>query len=550
MLRIDNIKLKPGYSKKDLEDSIKKVLKKVEYKDYKILRRSLDARKKDDIIYLLSIGVNIKGNEEKCIKMINNKNVMLIKEKKYRFPYSMNQFSLRDKLSEDLRPVIIGAGPAGYFAAQILAENGFRPIVIERGKNVTDRKKDVEAFWAGEKLNNDSNVSFGEGGAGTFSDGKLNTGNKDKFGIFAHIMNAFHRFGADEAVTYDAKPHIGTDRLILIMENIREDILKNGGDIRFGHKLINIEEADDQKDSNKIYDLEISDGKDIYKLRTRNVILSIGHSARDTFEMLYNKGFSMEQKPFAVGLRIEHPRKNIDRAQYGDKYMDKLPAADYKMTYHATNGRSVFSFCMCPGGYVVNASTEDKRTVVNGMSYSGRDGDNSNAAIVVNILPEDIAGNDPLDAVEFQRRLEEKFYEAGNGNIPVQRFEDFSVGRKTEKLGTVMPAIKGKYVLSELKSCLPEYVSDAIIEGIKSFGTKLHGFDNNDAILSGIESRTSSPVRICRDENLMMNDHPGIFPCGEGAGYAGGITSAAADGIKCAEKVAQRIITNLNFQEI
>ncbi len=422
MLRIDNIKLKPGYSKKDLEDSIKKVLKKVEYKDYKILRRSLDARKKDDIIYLLSIGVNIKGNEEKCIKMINNKNVMLIKEKKYRFPYSMNQFSLRDKLSEDLRPVIIGAGPAGYFAAQILAENGFRPIVIERGKNVTDRKKDVEAFWAGEKLNNDSNVSFGEGGAGTFSDGKLNTGNKDKFGIFAHIMNVFHRFGADEAVTYDAKPHIGTDRLILIMENMREDILKNGGDIRFGHKLINIEEADDQKDSNKIYDLEISDGKDIYKLRTRNVILSIGHSARDTFEMLYNKGFSMEQKPFAVGLRIEHPRKNIDRAQYGDKYMDKLPAADYKMTYHATNGRSVFSFCMCPGGYVVNASTEDKRTVVNGMSYSGRDGDNSNAAIVVNILPEDIAGNDPLDAVEFQRRLEEKFYEAGNGNIPVQRF--------------------------------------------------------------------------------------------------------------------------------
>ena len=545
MLRIDNIKLKPGYSKKDLEDSIKKVLRKVEYKDYKILRRSLDARKKDDIIYLLSIGVNIKGNEEKCIKMINNKNVMLIKEKKYRFPYSMNQFSLRDKLSEDLRPVIIGAGPAGYFAAQILAENGFRPIVI-----VTDRKKDVEAFWAGEKLNNDSNVSFGEGGAGTFSDGKLNTGNKDKFGIFAHIMNVFHRFGADEAVTYDAKPHIGTDRLILIMENMREDILKNGGDIRFGHKLINIEEADDQKDSNKIYDLEISDGKDIYKLRTRNVILSIGHSARDTFEMLYNKGFSMEQKPFAVGLRIEHPRKNIDRAQYGDKYMDKLPAADYKMTYHATNGRSVFSFCMCPGGYVVNASTEDKRTVVNGMSYSGRDGDNSNAAIVVNILPEDIAGNDPLDAVEFQRRLEEKFYEAGNGNIPVQRFEDFSVGRKTEKLGTVMPAIKGKYVLSELKSCLPEYVSDAIIEGIKSFGTKLHGFDNNDAILSGIESRTSSPVRICRDENLMMNDHPGIFPCGEGAGYAGGITSAAADGIKCAEKVAQRIITNLNFQEI
>ena len=295
MLRIDNIKLKPGYSKKDLEDSIKKVLKKVEYKDYKILRRSLDARKKDDIIYLLSIGVNIKGNEEKCIKMINNKNVMLIKEKKYRFPYSMNQFSLRDKLSEDLRPVIIGAGPAGYFAAQILAENGFRPIVIERGKNVTDRKKDVEAFWAGEKLNNDSNVSFGEGGAGTFSDGKLNTGNKDKFGIFAHIMNVFHRFGADEAVTYDAKPHIGTDRLILIMENMREDILKNGGDIRFGHKLINIEEADDQKDSNKIYDLEISDGKDIYKLRTRNVILSIGHSARDTFEMLLKKNIAMEQ---------------------------------------------------------------------------------------------------------------------------------------------------------------------------------------------------------------------------------------------------------------
>ena len=575
MIRIDNINLPPDYTTEDIKKHIDKLLKHNEYTDLKIVRRSVDARKKDNVHYNVSAEVKLKGNEEKLVRFVNNKNVTLTKPKKYIFPYQFSeqyskQFSEQlfddsteqeiEKKSETTlseskiyRPVIIGAGPAGYFAATVLAENGFRPVLFERGRAVEERKKDVETFWETGKLSPESNVSFGEGGAGTFSDGKLNTGNKDKDGIFKYINETFYRFGADESVTYDSKPHIGTDRLTTIMKNMRENIIKNGGEIHFESCLKDIEKCDDYyvlkldvlKDPE---DLELDAVKadikhrEIIKIKAREVILSIGHSARDTFKMLYEKGFLMEQKPFAIGLRIEHPRDMINAAQYGPKYKDLFPTADYKLTYHASNERAVFSFCMCPGGYVVNASSEEGCMTVNGMSESKRDAANSNSALVVNILPEDIPGDDPLDAVEFQRSLEKRFYEAGKGCIPLQRFEDFEKGVKTVQIGAFSPCIKGKFVLSELKSCLPEYAADAIIEGIRYFSSKIEDFDNGDALLSGIESRTSSPVRIIRDEKLEAPEHPGIYPCGEGAGYAGGITSAAADGIRCAEKLAEKIL--------
>ncbi|MBR1674963.1 MAG: FAD-dependent oxidoreductase [Eubacterium sp.] len=554
MIRIDNIKLPVGHTEEDLKNRIKKLLKRDDYRFVRILRRSLDARKKNDIHYNYSVLIEHDKNEEKTVKFINNKNVMLTKPKIYSFPFKKSSededgSSIINNAFVDIkealidagdRPVIIGSGPAGYFAATVLADNGFRPIVIERGRPVEERKKDVETFWETGDLNEDSNVSFGEGGAGTFSDGKLNTGNKDKDGLFAYIFETFHKYGAPEAVTYEAKPHIGTDVLIDIMKNMRKNILDKGGNILFDSKLVDIILQHDDS-----YILEIEGKNGTFEIKAKNMILAIGHSSRDSFKMLYDRGFPMEQKPFAIGLRIEHPRRMIDVDRYGEELADKLPAADYKLTYHAENGRAVFSFCMCPGGYVVNASSVKGHMTVNGMSDSRRDSDNSNAAIVVSITPEDIKGDEPLDAVSFQEALERSFFDAGEGLIPVQRFGDFAAGRKTTELGAVKPVTKGKISLSELKSCLPEYVSDAIIEGIRYFGTRIEGFDSEDAILSGIESRTSSPVRIIRNEKLQAEGFPGVFPCGEGAGYAGGITSAAADGIRCAERAAERILEGL-----
>ena len=539
MIKIDNIILPVDAGRAELDKKINKLLKNNDHRFIKILRRSLDARKKNDIHYNYSVLVEIKGNEEKFIKYINNKNITLTNPKHYIFPYTISSDYFKGRNA--LRPVIIGTGPAGYFAANILADNGFCPIVIERGRPVEDRIKDVEAFWETGKLNEESNVSFGEGGAGTFSDGKLNTGNKDRDGLYSFVFETFHRFGAKENICYDAKPHIGTDVLMDVMKNMRNNIISKGGEILFNSKLTDIILQDDDS-----YILEIEGREGIFEINTLNLILATGHSSRDIFRMLFERGFAMEQKPFAVGLRIEHPRKMIDADRYGEALANKLPAADYKLTYHAENGRAVFSFCMCPGGYVVNASSEIGCMTVNGMSYSGRDSENSNSAIVVNIVPEDIAGDQPLDAVDFQVSLEKAFFEAGKGNIPVQRFGDFINGIKTEKLGSINPLIKGKISLSELKSCLPEYVSDAIIEGIRYFGTRISGFDAEDAILSGIESRTSSPVRIIRNSDLQAEGFPGVFPCGEGAGYAGGITSAAADGIRCAEKLAARILATNN----
>ncbi len=542
MITVQNIKLPVTYRKKDLTEYCEKILKCRSLPEVKILRRSLDARNREQIHYHISAAVTgFSPEEEKQImRRVHNKNIMLTNERKYAFPVQNN-----DGPAEESRPVIIGTGPAGYFAGLMLARAGFRPILIERGKEVEQRKKDVEHFWETGILDTESNVSFGEGGAGTFSDGKLYTGNKDKDGAQKLVLDTFHRFGAPEEITYDAKPHIGTDVLYGIMQNMRKEITELGGEIHFSHQLCGIEEIEAGEKGHSQYKLTIKklckqDGEDdALIITTPAVIPAIGHSARDTFGMLGEFGLMMEQKPFAMGLRIEHPREMIDHLRYGNATDElHLPAADYKLTCHTSSGRAVFSFCMCPGGYVVNASTEKSGTVVNGMSYSGRSGKNSNSALVVNILPEDIPGDEPMDAVAFQRELEQRFHSLGDGRVPVQRWEDFCNDRASEGMVSVEPQIKGEYTPANLRKGLPEMLSHAIIEAVPVFAKELPGFDMPDAVLSGIESRTSSPVRMIRNDELQAVEHPGIFPCGEGAGYAGGIMSAAVDGIHVAEKTA------------
>ena len=566
MIRIQNIKLPLNYSHKDLIRRCEKMLHRKDLPEVRILRRSLDARRKDQIHYHVTAGVSGFSEiiERKIVQNVNNNNIMLTNDPEYHFPVER-----AEAFPEKMRPVVAGTGPAGYFAGLMLARAGLRPILLERGKAVEDRKRDVEHFWETGDLNPESNVSFGEGGAGTFSDGKLYTGNKDKDGAQAFVLDSFHRFGAPEEITYDAKPHIGTDVLYTVMQNMRHEIEDLGGIILFSHQLTGVdvlsqEEMDDivsgdesgktlykltikklckQKTSNQSFFVSAEEG-DAFVLTTPALILAIGHSARDTFRLLSGKGFSMEKKPFAVGLRIEHPRELIDRDCYGDAALTgDLPAADYKLTYHSSEGRAVFSFCMCPGGYVVNASTEKDGMVVNGMSYSGRRGPNSNSALVVSVLPEDIPGEDPLSGVRYQQELERNFYQLGEGAIPVQRYEDFCANSPSEGTSEFLPAMKGEYHFTNLRPGLPDVLSRAIIEAIPSFDRKLPGFSSPDALLSGIESRTSSPVRILRGENGQALHFPGIYPCGEGAGYAGGIMSAAVDGIHIAEAVA-KYLTN------
>ena len=537
MIEIKNLKLNIIEESEDeygiLAKKISRILKNGQISDFKIIRKSLDCRRHDQIHYLYTVGLNYSNEKEKAlVNRVNNKNVMLTNKNKYEFP-----FKSTGKTDGCSRPVVVGAGPAGYLAALMLAKAGFCPIVIERGKDVEKRTKDVETFWNYGKLNPESNVSFGEGGAGTFSDGKLFTGNKDKYGIFAEILHIFHEMGADKSVEYLSKPHIGTDVLKDVMQNIRKTIICLGGEIHFSTCLIDISKAE-----NKNYRLILKTPEGNKEILTRCVILAIGHSARDTFKMLINHNFNFEPKPFAIGLRIEHPQEVINEAMYGKEYSKLLPAADYKLTYHASNGRSVFSFCMCPGGYVVNASSDPESLVVNGMSYHDRGSENSNSAIVVNVTPDDFPGNTAEDAINFQKELEKKFYYAGAGKIPLQKLIDFKNGVKTEELGKVKPEMKGQYVFSDISSCLPLYVRDAIVEAIYDFGRRLKGYDNPDTILSGVESRTSSPVKILRDENFMAQNFPGIIPSGEGAGYAGGITSAAQDGIRAAEMAAKYLL--------
>ncbi len=527
MIRINQIKMKltDGEDRLSMKVSSLLRLRPEEIHSIKIVKKSVDARNKPDIKYVYSVNVTVE-NEKKINKRVFNNNIFFTEEKIYSMPDAGGE-----KLRE--RPVIVGMGPAGMFCGYFLARAGYRPLIIERGECVDDRKRTVESFWSKGKLNKESNVQFGEGGAGAFSDGKLNTIVKDKDGRHREVLETFVKFGAKPEITYINKPHIGTDILCDIVKNMRQEIIRLGGQIKFCTRLTDIHTENGEIKSITVENTNLRQSENI---SCQVLVLALGHSARDTFEMLSKKKLHMEPKAFAVGVRVEHPQSMINEKMYGVKAHELLEAADYKVTYNTKEGRGVYSFCMCPGGYVVNASSEEKRLAVNGMSYSGRDGCNGNSAIIVTVTPEDYGRTSPLEGMYFQRSLEEKAYTEGKGAVPVQRFEDFEKNRPSAGLGSVVPMIKGEYRLSNLRNIFPEYISSSLIEGIHGFSRQLEGFDMPDAIVSGVESRSSSPIRINRDESLEAN-LKGIYPCGEGAGYAGGITSAAMDGIRVFEAI-------------
>ena len=502
----------------------KKIIKELrinetELVSFSILRKSVDARKKDQVFYIYNVVIETSVKEALLLK------------KKYKFqiePYKETVYTIPKANKESKDIVIIGAGPAGLFAAYYLALSGHKPILLERGKDVDSRKKDIEEFWETGVLNTKSNVQFGEGGAGTFSDGKLNTLVKDEKGRNRFVLETFVKFGAPEEILYDYKPHIGTDILLRVIKNLREELINLGVDIRF---------------ETKVDDFIITQGRIIAlvtenneKIPCKHVVLAIGHSARDTFYKLYEKKVKMTAKEFAVGLRIEHERSFIDQHQYGS-YANILGSAPYKLACKLQNGRGVYSFCMCPGGYVVNSSSEENHLVVNGMSYSKRDGKNSNSAIVVSVGKKEFDLNEPLAAIEYQRRLESIAYELGKGRIPQQLFGDFLSKKASTGYGSFDSAHKGSATFADLNPLFSEEIRDSFVAGMELFDKKMKGFYNEEAILSGVESRTSSPIRIVRNEDF-MSDVKGLYPCGEGAGYAGGITSAAMDGLKVAEKIA------------
>ncbi|MBO4679413.1 MAG: FAD-dependent oxidoreductase [Lachnospiraceae bacterium] len=535
MLIVNQLKLKPGYTDKELVRKLTATLQILpeDLLSYDIERQSIDARRKPDIFFILSVVCNVR-HEESVLRRLKGDSVSLYNPAEYKF-------TITGKNQIVKRPVIVGDGPCGLFAAYMLAKNGYKPLILERGFPIDMRKKDVERFWNGGPLNESSNVLFGEGGAGTFSDGKLNTLVKDKEGRNKEVLRTFVKFGADPSIMYEAKPHIGTDVLEKIVKAMRDEIEAKGGEFKFNAEMTDILISDDE-----VVGVMVNG---ITKIDCSDVLLCIGHSARNTFEMLYKKGIHMEQKDFAVGLRVEHSQKMIDKVMYSDdeEVLKKLPHAAYKLTYKADNGRGVYSFCMCPGGYVVNASSEKGLLCINGMSYSGRNGDNANSAIVVTVGRDDFGDDHPLSGIRFQRELERRAYEVGSGNIPAELYGDFKAevfDRENldesdyRTVTKVSPNCKGAYTMGKVSEVLPKEISKTLIEGMDYFGRIIPGFNDNSVIVSAVETRTSSPVRITRDENFQALNIKGLYPCGEGAGYAGGITSAAMDGMKAAEKIA------------
>ena len=527
MIRLNDIALPLDYDESALKKETAKKLKtspeNIEY--ISLYRRSVDARKKGQLHFLASADVKLRQGEKRALSACRS--ASLINEYKYIIPQSRRL---------EKRPVIIGSGPCGTFAALILARAGQSPIIIERGQDVDRRTADVESFNRTGILDTSSNIQFGEGGAGTFSDGKLNTGTKDS--RIRQVLLEFNAHGAPDEILYLAKPHIGTDILCTVVRNIRKTVISLGGEYRFGARLTDIA-VKDGRVAGAV--LEQNGGK--YTIDTDNIILAIGHSARDTFELLHSKGMPMEQKPFAAGVRIEHLQENISRAQYGDIYKHPaLGAADYKLAVHLPSGRGVYTFCMCPGGTVVAAASENGRLVTNGMSEFARDKTNANSALLVGINTDDFGSSDVLAGIALQRRLEESAFSLGGGGYraPVQRVCDLMQRQASSSIGSVVPSYTRGYTLTSLDKCLPAFITDSLREGLLLMDKRLSGFADGDAVLTAVESRSSSPVRMIRDDTMQSPFAKGLYPCGEGAGYAGGITSAAVDGIKAAEMILNR----------
>ena len=528
MIRITQLKLSINHTPEELSQKIRKELRlKNEGFTYEIVKQSLDCRHKEDkkFVYTVDVSLQDKNQESKIFRRVHNNNIMLTQKKEYTFP---------SPGEEELKypPVIVGSGPAGIFCAWYLAKAGYRPLVLERGEEAHVRQKTVENFWKNGVLDPDSNVQFGEGGAGTFSDGKLNTLVKDPSGRNHEVLKRFVQAGAPSEIIYQQKPHLGTDVLVGVVETLRHEIEEMGGEFQFRSKVTDL-----FFENSQLKEIEINGEK---RIPAQVCVLAVGHSARDSFFMFEKKGIYMEPKSFAVGVRMEHPQSMINLALYGEEENEKLGAAAYKVTHTCENGRGVYSFCMCPGGYVVNASSEPEMLAVNGMSYQARDSRNANSALIVSVTPADFPEEGPLGGVAFQRNLERAAWKAGNGKVPVQLFEDYQKHKPSTRLKDVEPCIKGACVPGDVRSIFPKEIGDSIEEGVLAFGKKIKGFDRPDAVLSGVESRTSSPVRIVRDKDSLEANYEGIYPCGEGAGYAGGITSAAMDGIKVAEAVSKK----------
>lgn len=527
MIRADQIKLPVDYTDDDVKKGVARALgvSGNEVKGYEIIKKSIDSRDKSRIRYVLSVAVTLEGEKKYLAR--HPKAVLYI-------PPARNIESILPKEipAPSKRPVIIGLGPAGLFAGLTLAKAGLRPILFERGKPVDERAKSVEDFINTCVLDTQSNLQFGEGGAGTFSDGKLNTGTGSA--LISVVFGEFVKFGAPEQILYDAKPHVGTDKLRNVIKNMRRDIVALGGEVYFDSRLIDIESSGGKLTGVKI------DTKDrgIWSVDCDCCILAVGHSARDTFEMLASK-VKIEQKPFSIGVRIEHLQSAIDRGQYGGQ--KGLPPANYSLSCHLDGGRSCYTFCMCPGGYVMPAASEEKAVVTNGMSYFARDGVNANSALLVGVGPQDFSSSNPLAGVEFQRKYERLAYAVSNSyKAPCQRYEDLVNGKSSSGFGQILPTYPMGVTQADLRACLPDYVTNSIVEAVKAFDKKLKGFADPDALLTGVESRSSSPIRILRDAHGDCSIG-GLMPCGEGAGYAGGITSASVDGINIALKYISKL---------
>jgi hypothetical protein len=498
--------------------------------DYTLFKRSHDARKKSAIVLIYQIDVELRDEDAVRARLQDDRHVVPTPDMEYKY-VAQAPAGLK------MRPVVIGTGPCGLLAGLLLAQMGFRPIILERGKAVRERTKDTWGLWRKHVLDPESNVQFGEGGAGTFSDGKLYSQIKDPNFLGRKVMAEFVKAGAPEEIMYVSKPHIGTFRLVKMVENMRATITGLGGEIRFGSKVDRIIIEDHQ-----VRGVELAGGEQI---ASEHVVLAIGHSARDTFQMLYEAGVYVEAKPFAIGFRIEHPQTLIDHARFGPSAGNELlGAADYKLVHHCANGRAAYSFCMCPGGQVVAATSEPGRVVTNGMSQYSRAERNANSALVVNVEPEDFPGDyrkNPLAGIDFQRHWESQAFIAGGSSYdaPAQRVGDFLAGRPSTALGQVDPSYQPGVHMTDLSTCAPAYVIDALREAIPAFDKQIRGFAMADAVLTGVESRTSSPIRIKRGDDFQSINTRGLYPAGEGAGYAGGILSAGVDGIKVAEAVAK-----------